>query len=211
MSSFPKPSKKSEFLGSPSRTVTVFPPRAFVLKPQLDDDLRRNLLFLLRGALALVRRPAARRADAARGGGVNEADGVAPVHAGIMLRRVVADPISAPPGVFVPPAAVEVHAVRSGGPGGQNVNKVASKILLEVDLSKVEGLDALARRRLATLAGRRLGADGILRITAQESRDRFRNLESARGTGAASSSRRRSMRRRPAARRGLRGPRRRSA
>ena len=92
----------------------------------------------------------------------------------------MADPITAPPGVFVPPAAVEVHAVRSGGPGGQNVNKVASKILLEVDLSKVEGLDELARRRLATLAGRRLGADGVLRITAQESRDRFRNLETAR-------------------------------
>lgn len=93
----------------------------------------------------------------------------------------MADPIAAPPRVFVPPGAIEVHAVRSSGPGGQNVNKVASKILLEVDLSKVEGLDELARRRLATLAGRRLGADGILRVTAQRSRDRFRNLEEARG------------------------------
>ncbi|HTS01182.1 MAG TPA: alternative ribosome rescue aminoacyl-tRNA hydrolase ArfB [Thermoanaerobaculia bacterium] len=92
----------------------------------------------------------------------------------------MADPITAPPGVFVPPAAIEVHAVRASGPGGQNVNKVASKILLEVDLSLVDGLDDAARRRLATLAGRRLGADGILRITAQESRDRFRNLEAAR-------------------------------
>lgn len=92
----------------------------------------------------------------------------------------MAEPISAPPGVFVPPAAIEVHAVRSSGPGGQNVNKVASKILIEVDLARVEGLDDLARRRLATLAGRRLGADGVLRITAQESRDRFRNLEKAR-------------------------------
>lgn len=92
----------------------------------------------------------------------------------------MADSITAPPGVFVPPAAIEVHAVRSSGPGGQNVNKVASKILLEVDVARVEGLDDLARRRLATLAGRRLGADGILRITAQASRDRFRNLEAAR-------------------------------
>ncbi len=92
----------------------------------------------------------------------------------------VADPISAPPGVFVPPAALEVHAVRSGGPGGQNVNKVASKILLEVDLAKIEGLSDLARRRLATLAGRRLGADGILRVTAQDSRDQYRNLAAAR-------------------------------
>ncbi|MGA7992460.1 MAG: alternative ribosome rescue aminoacyl-tRNA hydrolase ArfB [Thermoanaerobaculia bacterium] len=92
----------------------------------------------------------------------------------------MADPIVAPPHVFVPPAAIEVHAVRSSGPGGQNVNKVASKILLEVDLARVDGLDDLARRRLATLAGRRLGADGILRITAQRSRDRLRNLEDAR-------------------------------
>jgi ribosome-associated protein len=92
----------------------------------------------------------------------------------------MADSITAPPGAFVPPAAIEVHAVRSSGPGGQNVNKVASKILLEVDVARVEGLDDLARRRLATLAGRRLGADGILRITAQASRDRFRNLEAAR-------------------------------
>ena len=81
----------------------------------------------------------------------------------------MADPITALPHVFVPPAAIEVHAVRSAGPGGQNVNKVASKILLEVDLARAEGLDDASRRRLATLAGRRLGADGILRITAQTS------------------------------------------
>ena len=43
------------------------------------------------------------------------------------------EPIAAPPGVLVPPAALEVHAVRSSGPGGQNVNKVASKILIDND------------------------------------------------------------------------------
>lgn len=92
----------------------------------------------------------------------------------------MANPITAPPHVFVPPAAIEVHAVRASGPGGQNVNKVASKILLEVDLGRAEGFDDASRRRLATLAGRRLGADGILRVTAQKSRDRHRNLEDAR-------------------------------
>ena len=90
------------------------------------------------------------------------------------------DPIEVVPGVRVLPGAIEVHAVRSSGPGGQNVNKVSSKILLFVDLAGIEGLDAASRRRLLTIAGRRIDASGRLLITAQESRDRFRNLGDAR-------------------------------
>ncbi len=90
------------------------------------------------------------------------------------------EPIEVTPAVRILPAALEVHAVRSSGPGGQNVNKVSSKILLLVDLAGIEGLDAAARRRLAAIAGRRLAADGRLLVTAGESRDRFRNLEAAR-------------------------------
>jgi ribosome-associated protein len=90
------------------------------------------------------------------------------------------EPILVASGVRVLPGAIEVHAVRSGGPGGQNVNKVSSKILLFVDLSGIEGLDAASRKRLLTIAGRRIDASGRLLITAQESRDRFRNLEDAR-------------------------------
>ncbi len=92
----------------------------------------------------------------------------------------MSEAIEVTPQVRVLPAALEVHAIRSSGPGGQNVNKVSSKILLLVDLDGVEGLDVLARRRLVTLAGRRIAADGRLLVTAGESRDRFRNLESAR-------------------------------
>jgi len=90
------------------------------------------------------------------------------------------EPILVAAGVRVLPGAIEVHAVRSSGPGGQNVNKVSSKILLYVDLSGIEGLDAASRKRLLTIAGRRIDASGRLLITAQESRDRFRNLEDAR-------------------------------
>ncbi len=90
------------------------------------------------------------------------------------------EPILVTSGVRVLPGALEVHAVRSSGPGGQNVNKVSSKILLYVDLSGIEGLDAASRKRLLTIAGRRIDASGRLLITAQESRDRFRNLEDAR-------------------------------
>ncbi len=92
----------------------------------------------------------------------------------------MAEPIEVTPAVRVLPAAIEVHAVRSSGPGGQNVNKVSSKILFLVDLAGIQGLDAVARRRLVSLAGRRITADGRLQVTAGESRDRFRNLEAAR-------------------------------
>lgn len=92
----------------------------------------------------------------------------------------MADPIDVVPGVSVPAPAIEARATRASGPGGQNVNKVASRIELLVDLSLVEGLDDGARERLRRLAGRRLDAGGRLRVTAQESRNQRRNLETAR-------------------------------
>jgi len=82
--------------------------------------------------------------------------------------------------VRVPPSALTVHAVRASGPGGQNVNKVATKIDLRVDLAGVEGLSDAARSRLRSLAGRRLDADGRLAITSQATRNQARNLEDAR-------------------------------
>ncbi len=90
------------------------------------------------------------------------------------------DPIDVVSGVRIPAAALEARGVRSGGPGGQNVNKVASKAELLVDLALVEGLDEGARVRLAALAEGRLDAEGRLRLTAGESRDFHRNLETAR-------------------------------
>ncbi len=82
--------------------------------------------------------------------------------------------------VRVPPTALTVHAVRASGPGGQNVNKVATKIDLRVDLAAVEGLSDAARSRLSRLAGRRLDADGRLVMTSQATRNPARNLEDAR-------------------------------
>ncbi len=83
--------------------------------------------------------------------------------------------------VWVPARALGVRAVRSSGPGGQNVNKVASKIELRVDLGAVEGLAVAARLRLETLARHRLDAEGRLVVTSQTTRDQARNLEDARG------------------------------
>jgi ribosome-associated protein len=81
--------------------------------------------------------------------------------------------------VQVPAAAMQVTAVRSGGPGGQNVNKVSSEVELRVDLAAVVGLGEGARARLAALAAPRLDAEGRLLVTSQRTRDRERNLEDA--------------------------------
>ena len=82
--------------------------------------------------------------------------------------------------VRVPPAALTMRAVRASGPGGQNVNKVATKIDLRVALDAIEGLADPARERLRALARHRLDADGRLWVTSQATRDQTRNLEDAR-------------------------------
>lgn len=82
--------------------------------------------------------------------------------------------------VRVPPAALSVRAVRASGPGGQNVNKVATKIDLRVDLGGIEGLTEAARARLQLLAANRLDAEGRLVVTSQVTRNQARNLEDAR-------------------------------
>lgn len=75
---------------------------------------------------------------------------------------------------------LEETFMQAGGPGGQNVNKVATAVQLRFDVAGARSLTPAIKRRLASLAGRRLSASGTLTITAREHRSQQLNREAAR-------------------------------
>ncbi len=81
--------------------------------------------------------------------------------------------------VSLDPEEIEETFVRAGGPGGQNVNKVASAVQLRFDLRNSPSLPAPLRARAERLAGRRLTKEGVLVITANRFRSQERNREDA--------------------------------
>jgi ribosome-associated protein len=83
------------------------------------------------------------------------------------------------PGVVIPVDRLDYSQVRSGGPGGQNVNKTASKVELRLMLADIVGLSWSARMRLIDLAGSRLSGEGFLIIASDETRSARTNRDLA--------------------------------
>ena len=83
------------------------------------------------------------------------------------------------PKIAIPDEEINEQFIRSAGPGGENVNKVASAVKLRWNVKKSRALTPEVRDRLITLAGRRCTVAGDIVIHAQRSRSQEQNREDA--------------------------------
>lgn len=82
--------------------------------------------------------------------------------------------------VAIPEEEFEISFARSGGPGGQNVNKVNSKAVLRWNVSTTPSIPYGARNRFLAKFANRLTADGSILVTSQKTRDQGQNVEDCR-------------------------------
>jgi len=79
----------------------------------------------------------------------------------------------------VPIREIEFHTSRSGGPGGQNVNKLETKVEARWNVDETSWLTPEERNRLKEALGSRITPRGVLRVTSQRHRSQSRNKEAA--------------------------------
>lgn len=84
-----------------------------------------------------------------------------------------------PPSIHIQDEDIRFECIRSCGPGGQNVNKVATAVRLRVRVEAISGLDEEGRARLAALAGKRITAEGELVLRAESHRTQEANRRAA--------------------------------
>lgn len=89
------------------------------------------------------------------------------------------------PTLSIPDGELVERFVRSGGPGGQNVNKVSTAVELRFDIANSPSLPAEVKARLLARRDRRITAEGVLVLSAQRFRTQDRNREDARARLAA--------------------------
>src|SRR5258705_12389546 len=88
-------------------------------------------------------------------------------------------PLTIADGIEIPDDELTFTASRSGGPGGQHVNKTSSKVTLRFDVAHSPSLPEEVRATLLSILGARVGADGTVRVVCQSSRSQFANRRTA--------------------------------
>ena len=87
--------------------------------------------------------------------------------------------ITVTPDISIAPRELRFEFVRASGPGGQNVNKVATAVQLRFDVAATTALSGEVKDRLRKIAGKKLSADGILVIQASRFKSQEQNRQDA--------------------------------
>jgi ribosome-associated protein len=88
-------------------------------------------------------------------------------------------PLTIAEGLSIPDDELTFTASRSGGPGGQHVNKTSSKVTLRFDVAHSPSIPEAVRIRLLSALAGRIEADGTIRVVSQASRSQFANRQTA--------------------------------